>query len=294
MISCYAAPGSLDEALAFLAERGPDSSILAGGMSLVPALKKGLVARKCILNIKGIGGSQSPVLDAANDQVTIGALVCHREIETSPLVDEHFPALGALEERLASVQVRNHGTLVGNLCAAEPWSDPPCLLAALDARLTVVTTRGERQVSAADWIRGIEDTLRQPDELVIRIDLPLPRSRAGVGHARLAARAGLARPLACAAAQVALFENGCIAAVRLFVGAVGPRPQRMGEVEAMLVGHPLDRELSEEIERTVVRSAVYLPDERCGAPYKRYVAGVMARRAVVDAVENARTHRMAA
>jgi carbon-monoxide dehydrogenase medium subunit len=288
---CYAAPASLHEALVFLAERGPDSSILAGGMSLVPALKKGLLTRKCIVNIKGIGGSLIPVLDAANDQLTIGALVRHREIETSPLVAEHFPALRALEERLASVQIRNHGTLVGNLCAAEPWSDPPCLLAALDAHLIIVANRGEHKVSVADWIRGVEQTLRQPDEVLLRIDLPLPRGCRGIGHTRLVARQGLARPLACAAAHVEVSENGNVATARVFVGAVGARPQRMGEVETMLVSAPLGEELFREIQHAVTRSIEYLPDERCGETYKRDVAGVLARRAIAEAVDDATTRR---
>src|SRR5438876_7925911 len=137
----HAAPAGLSETLDFLAEYGHDSSILAGGMSLVPALKKGLLAHKFIVNIKGIGEPLEPALDHPNGQLTIGALVRHREIETCSLVAEHFPALRALEERLASVQIRNHGTLAGNLCAAEPWTDPPCLLAALDARLAVVSKR---------------------------------------------------------------------------------------------------------------------------------------------------------
>src|SRR5262249_55409587 len=231
--------------------RGPDSSILAGGMSVVPALKQGLLKRTCIVNIKGIDGSGLPLpaVDAANDRLTIGALVCHREVETSPLVAKHVPALRALEEKLASVQIRNHGTLAGNLCAAEPWSDPPCLLAALDASLTIVSKRGRRQLAAADWIRGVGETQCEPDELLLQIDIPLPRGRAGVGYVGLAPRQGLARPLACAAAQVALSERGEVTAARVFVGAVGPRPERMNEVEAMMTGQRLNGELAGEIER---------------------------------------------
>jgi CO/xanthine dehydrogenase FAD-binding subunit len=287
MSLCYAAPASLSEALAFLAERGPDSSILAGGMSVVPALKKGLLSRKFIVNIKGIGGTSAPVLDAANARLTVGALVRHREIETSPAVAEHLPALRALEERLASVQIRNHGTLVGNLCAAEPWSDPPCLLAALDASLVVVAERGERRVSAADWILGEGETLRRADELLLRIELPLPPANVGVGHARVAARQGLARPLACAAARVALSDNGNVATARVFVGAVGPRPQRMTDVEAMLAGRRPNGDLSAEIEHAVSRVIENLPDQRCGAQYKTQVAGVLVRRALVNAIEHA-------
>jgi carbon-monoxide dehydrogenase medium subunit len=220
--------------------------------------------------------------------LTIGALVRHREIETSPIVAEHLPALQALEERLASVQIRNHGTLVGNLCAAEPWTDPPCLLAALDATLVVVATRGERRVSAADWIQSEEKTLRQPDELLLRIDIPLPAVNVGIGYARVAARQGLARPLACAAAHIAFSGRGDVSAARIFVGAVGPRPQRMAEVEAMLVGHRPNGGLSAEIEHAVSRVITHHPDERCGARYKTQVAGVLVRRAIADAVAHAR------
>jgi len=283
----YAAPASLSEALAFLAEHGSDSSILAGGMSVVPALKTGRLTPKFIVNIKGIGGPSAPLLDAANAQLTIGALVRHREIETSPVVAEHLPALRALEERLASVQIRNHGTLAGNLCAAEPWSDPPCLLAALDATLVVVDGRGERLVSAADWILGEGDTLRRPTELLLRIDVPLPNANVGIGYARVAAREGLARPLACAAARIILSESGTVKTARVFVGAVGARPQRMTDVEAMLVGHQQIGDLSADIEHAVARVIELHPDERCSARYKTQVAGVLVRRAVTDAIAQA-------
>jgi carbon-monoxide dehydrogenase medium subunit len=292
----HVAPASLGEALAFLAEHGPESRILAGGMSVVPALKRGILTGKFIVNIKGIAeiGPPSPTLDATHDRLTIAALVPHREVETSALVAEHFPALRALEQGLASVQIRNRGTLVGNLCAAEPWSDPPCLLAALDARLILVSKSAKRQVSAADWIRGVGDTLRQPDELLLRVDLPLPGDRVGLGLARLAARQGLARPLACAAAHIALSASGNVESARVFVGAVGPCPQRMGDVEAMLAGRRLNGELSAEIENAVSRTIECLPDERCSAPYKAEVTAVLVRRAIANAVENAEIRRIAA
>jgi carbon-monoxide dehydrogenase medium subunit len=284
----YAAPASLSEALAFLADHGCDSRILAGGMSVVPALKEGLLVGKVIVNIKGMGKSPASVMEVANDQLMIGALVRHREIESSPLVAKHLPALRALEEKLASVQIRNHGTLGGSLCAAEPWSDPPCLLAALDARLLLVAKRGERHISAADWIVGVGETLRQPDELLLRIDVPLPRSSVGVGQARLSARQGLARPLVCAAARIALSDNGAVTAARVFVGAVGPRPQQMLDVEAMLIGGQPNVALSTGVEDVVARAVEHLPDERCSASYKRQVAGVLVRRVIAEAAADAK------
>jgi len=289
MILGYVVPASLSETLRLLAERGSDCSILAGGMSLVPALKQGCVARKFIVNIKSIADSPARELRVASDRLAIGALVRHREIEKSQLVARYFPALRSLEETLASVQIRNHGTLTGNLCAAEPWSDPPCLLAALGAQLMAVAERGQRQVSAADWISSDGTTQRRPDELLLRADLPLPRGRDGLGYARVAQRQGLARPLACAAARIKISENGAITAARLFVGAIGLRPQRMVEAEAILTGNRLGAELSAEIEYSVARAIDAVPDQRCSASYKVKVAGVLMRRAITDAVENANT-----
>jgi carbon-monoxide dehydrogenase medium subunit len=170
----YTAPVSLAEALAFLAERGADSVVLAGGMAVVPALKKGFLARKFIVNIKGMSEPAARALVVASDRLAIGALIRHREIEIAAVVAERLPALRSLEENLASVQIRNHGTLAGNLCAAEPWSDPPCLMAALDASIVLASQRGTREVSAADWIVEPRRTLRQPEELLLRIEIRLP------------------------------------------------------------------------------------------------------------------------
>lgn len=284
----YVAPTCIDEALAFLAQRGSDSSILAGGMSVVPALKRGRLNRKFIVNIKGLKDAPSPRPEVTHDTLMIGALVRHRDIETSASVAEHFPALEALERGLASIQIRNYGTLAGNLCAAEPWSDPPCLLAALDARLLVAAQHGRREVAAGDWIVGDGVTQQQPDEILLRIDISLLGDGEGIGYRRLAARQGLARPLACAAARIALDHNGTVAAARLFVGAVGARPQRMVQAETMLTGCHLTAELNAAIEASVSREVEQLPDERCGAPYKVQVAGVLARRAVADAVTAAK------
>jgi CO/xanthine dehydrogenase FAD-binding subunit len=286
MILGYAAPASLVETLALLAKRGADCSILAGGMSLVLALKQGRLARKLIVNIKGISDFQARALQVSDDRLAVGALVSHREIEKSPLVAQYFPALRSLEETLASVQIRNHGTLTGNLCAAEPWSDPPCLLAALDAQLTVVATRGERQVSAADWILGDGVTQREPDELLLRAELPLPRGRDGIGYVRVAPRQGLARPLACAAARVVLSENETVAAARLFIGAVGARPQRIVEAEAMLNGNRPSAELLADVEHMVASAVDDFPDQRCSTSYKLEVAGVLMRRAIANAIKN--------
>ena len=282
-------PTQLRDAFALLDRFGKDGWKMAGGYDSLSWFKERIKRPKAVIDHTGI--EELKGIRETPNGLEIGALTTLTEIERNPVIRAKYRVLADAAVKVASPQIRNHGTLVGNLCAAEPWSDPPCLLAALDARLIIVANRGKHKVSVADWIRGVEQTLRQPDEVLLRIDLPLPRGCRGIGHTRLAARQGLARPLACAAAHVEVSENGNVATARVFVGAVGPRPQRMGEVETMLVGASLGEELFREVQHAVTRSIEYLPDERCGESYKRDVAGVLARRAIAEAVDDARTRR---
>ena len=282
----YAAPRSLDEALSILAERGPETCILAGGMVLVAALKQGSLKARHILNIKRIGTPADPLFE--RDVLTLGALVCHRRVEDDARLGARLPALQALEKSSASVQIRNHGTLVGNLCAAEPWTDLPCLMAAVGARLGIASAKHRRAVAAEDWAVGVGATQRRPNELVERLEIPLPTGAEGFGHARLTLRQGLAPPVACAAARVGLAADGQVAAARIFVGAIGPRPQRMARVEEMLAGGLASAVAARDIDAAVARDLETLTDTRCSTAYKKQVAGVLVRRAVADAVADAR------
>jgi aerobic carbon-monoxide dehydrogenase medium subunit len=278
----YAAPRSLDEALVILAERGAETSILAGGMVVVAALKQGSLQTRHILNIKGIGTPADPV--SSETVLTIGALVRHRRVEGDAVVAERLPALRELERNSAAVQIRNCGTLVGNLCAAEPWTDFPCLMAALGARLGLASAKEKREIAADDWVVGPAATRRRPDEMVARVEIPLPLAAEGFGHSRLALRQGLAPPIACAAARVSLAKSGQLAGARIFVGAVGPRPQRMARVEEMF----LAAATAKDIDTAVARDIETLADPRCGTAYKKDIAGVLVRRAVADAIADAK------
>ena len=293
----YAAPASLSEALALLAERGPDCTILAGGMSVVPALKKGLLAGTVHRQHQGDWGSRMVRRwTESNDRLTIGALVRHREVETSPLVAKHFPTLRALEEKLASVQIRNHGTLAGNLCAAEPWSDPPCLMAALDARLTVVcaTRSAPGRCGRLDLRRGRNAAPAATSSSCRSIF----RSRAkasALAMRRVAATAGTrssARVRRCARHARRKRQRGRRARVRRRRGIEAATDEGGGGD----AGWASPRCRTGRRDRAPVRACSRVAFRTSGAArhYKRQVAGVLARRAIADAVENARSRRIAA
>jgi carbon-monoxide dehydrogenase medium subunit len=239
------------------------------------------------MNIKGLELPLHPIIDKEQDALLIGALVCHRHIEKSAIVRERFRALQVLEENLASVQMRNHGTLVGNLCAAEPWTDAPCLMAAADARLLLVSQSGSRTLAVDDFVLGAARTSRHDNEIVVHLAMPLPGGREGLGHSRMTPRRGLSRPFACASARVSLGQAGEIMSARIFIGAMDERPQRMSRLEARLAGLPPDAVPVDDIDQMVESDAICIADDRCSLTYKKQIAGALVRRALNDAVSDA-------
>ncbi|HLL51594.1 MAG TPA: FAD binding domain-containing protein, partial [Thermomicrobiales bacterium] len=138
-----------------LAQFGQDSSVYAGGTELLIVLKERLAHFPHLIDIKRIPGLSDIAYDADRRELTIGAVASHRAIERSPVVRQTVPALADLEAAIANIRVRNAGTIGGNLCFADPHSDPATLLTALNARLTLVASSSSRQVPMASFITGL-------------------------------------------------------------------------------------------------------------------------------------------
>ena len=175
-------PERLTDAAALLREHGDDAAVYAGGTELVVILKDRLTEFGHLVDIKRIPGLDG--IAAEDGALRIGALATHRAIERSPLVRERLPELAALEANVANVRVRSAGTLGGNLCFAEPHSDPATLLVALGATLTLVSADGERSVPAEGFFTGLMSTARRPDEILTDILAPLPGPATGVAYER--------------------------------------------------------------------------------------------------------------
>jgi carbon-monoxide dehydrogenase medium subunit len=162
-------PQSLAEASAMLTRFGPDAAIYAGGTELLIVMKERLAHFPHLIDIKRIPGLKEIDFDAERGELSIGAVATHRDLERSPVVRERFPALGMMAAAVANIRVRNAGTIGGNLCFAEPHSDPATLLTALDARLTLTSTSGIRQVPMASFITGLMETARRHEEVLVTI-----------------------------------------------------------------------------------------------------------------------------
>ncbi len=255
----YERPVSLNEVLAFL--RGAEGAkLLAGGQSLIPAMKQDLAAPAGLVSLRDVAELRG--IRAANLHVEIGAMATHAEVAASPEVRKAIPALAAMAEGIGDAQVRNRGTLGGSIAHADPAADYPAALVALGA--TVVTDR--REIPADDFFRGLFTTALEGDEVVVSVRFPIPECAA---YAKFASPAS---KFALVGVMVARGADG----VRVAVTGAGRSVFRQAEMEGALEGNFAPESLD-----GIVQSAQGLnSDLEASAEYRAHLVGVMARRAV--------------
>ena len=166
----YARPDTLDAAIALLAEKGEDASVLAGGHSLIPVMKVRLGAPEFVIDI-----GRLPELDyirIEGDEVAIGAGTKHRDLVGSDLLAAEVPLLPAVARTVGDPQIRARGTLGGTLAHADPAADLPAAVLALDGTIVLQGPRGRRNVPIGEFFTGVFTTVREPDELIVEIRIP--------------------------------------------------------------------------------------------------------------------------
>jgi CO/xanthine dehydrogenase FAD-binding subunit len=278
----YAAPETVDDALALLREHGEEAKVLAGGQSLVPILNYRLARPQLVVDINNL-----PLGDVAADdgRLRLGALVRHHQLEESEAVRRRCPVLAETARLIGNVRVRSLGTVGGSLAHADPAAELPAVMTALDARLTLASARGERRVEARDFFTGLLATALAPDELLTAIDVPaLPAH--GWAVEELSRRAGDFAVVAVVA-LVGVDRGGRVDDARVAFAGVADRPVRARAAEEALRGH---EPTSERLARaSAAAQAVLDPpsDAFVSGAYRRMVAGVLCRRALGRAVTRA-------
>ena len=280
------APASLAEALAVLAEMGADAMPVGGGVWVTLTLRSGLVRPRLLLDLRRL--AELAAIGVERDgSLRVGALVTHRALERSPLVRERWPVLAETLSDVANVRVREQATLIGNLCEADPASDPPAVLAALGATVELVSQRGSRVVPVGEFILGAYQTVREPDELVTAIRIPSLPNGSGAAYCKFRTRSHEDRPAVGVAAVVALDPGGRIAHLGVVVGAAGDRPQRVPEALATARGAVFDEELVTSLADSYAAAVETVSDLRASAWYRREMVRVFVARAVRLAAERA-------
>jgi carbon-monoxide dehydrogenase medium subunit len=269
-------PRTLDEACAVLGD--DHARPVAGGTALLTLIKQGLYVPRTLVNLRKIPNAGCIDYDPQNG-LRIGALATISEVESSSVVREHYPVLAEACHVVANIRIRNMATIGGNLAHGDHQSDPPTVLAALDAELELIKKGGQRRMKIADFLLGSYETALQPGELISALFLPSPP--AGLSGVYLKFTTGSSEERPCIGiAALARIEEGTCRELRLAVGAVSPRPLRMHPSEAMARDRTLTAELLDRIAVETAQSVEPIDDVRGPASYKRHLTQVLTRRAV--------------
>ncbi len=278
----YIAAGSLEEAIGALAECDGEAKVIAGGQSLVPLLNMRLARPSLLVDVNRIGGLSG--IAEHDGWLEIGALTRQRDVELSPLVAERQPLLRAATRYIAHPQIRNRGTVGGSLAHADPAAEYPAVAVALGAEFDVRGPSGQRTVGADEFFVTYLTTCLEPAEILTRVRFPVLPAGAGWGFVEFARRAG---DFALAGAAVTLeTDAGHITNPRVTLFGVGPTPLRATAAEEVLAGERPSEQLAEAAAQKA-REQVEEPlsDVHATAEYRKHLAGVMARRAIAQAIE---------
>jgi carbon-monoxide dehydrogenase medium subunit len=283
----YHAPKTLPEALELL-RKTKGAKILAGGQSLIPAMRFRLASPEVLVDINGLSGELAYLKDRG-DHLAIGALTRERALEDPQLVKAGFTLLHDTAQVIADPLVRNQATVGGNLAHADPANDHPATMLAYGARLVATGPAGTREIAIDDFFVGLFESALRPGELLTEIRIPRPGPGSGGAYLKIERKVG---DYAAAAVAVQLtVSGGAVKAVRLGLTNVNAVPQRARRAEAALLGKAPTDAVLEEAGRAAAAECDPSDDLRGKADYKRDLVRVLVKRAVKVAVQRAQGAR---
>src|SRR5713226_3058098 len=235
----YLEPTTVAEACALLKQHGGEAKVFAGGAHLTILMKQGLLEPKSLINIKKIPELKGTRYDATQG-LTIGALVTHRELETSVLVKEKFPVLSEAEKEVANIRVRNMGTVGGNLASGEPLTDLAQIFISLDGKAKIAGPNGQRVIPIEELFIDFYTTSLAEDEIITQVVIPPLPPRSGIEYIRFSSSSVVDKPSAGVAVRFTLETgNDKVRFARIVLGCVGAPPVRARNEEAVLSGKKL-------------------------------------------------------
>jgi aerobic carbon-monoxide dehydrogenase medium subunit len=270
----YARPETVEDAIALLAEND-GARPLAGGQTLVNVMKARAASPEVLVDLGRLDELRT-IRFGADGMLELGAMATYAQLISSSEVEVARPILGEVAATIADVQVRNRGTIGGNVCVNDPTNHLPPLLVALDARFTIQSQGGERTVAAEEFFQGVYLTAVGEGELLTKISVPPATSGTGDGFAAMT----IGRHGTCIVdAAATVTEDG----VRVVLGCVAPTPARVTEMEERLAGSDLSEESVRAAAAGVGATLDPPSDVHGSADYRRALAETLAARAVLQA-----------
>lgn len=280
----YHAPGTLDDALALLAEHGDEATVLAGGQSLVPLLAMRLARPAHLVDLNGVDGLAG--IADRGDVVAVGTMTRERDAERAPVIRDKVPLLAEALPLVGHVAIRNRGTVGGSMAHADAAAELPAVALATEAEMVLRSRRGERTVRADDFFLGHFTTAKADDECLVEVRFPASPPDAGWAFEEVARRHG-DFALVGVGAMVALDGAGSIREARLALLGVAERPVRAHDAEAAVVGAAPSADAFTAAGQAAAADLEPGSDIHGSSGYRRHLAAVTVRRALTRAAERA-------
>ena len=284
----YLAPKTIPDAVALLQKHGDEAKILAGGHSLIPAMRLRLAEPGYLIDISGIGGLD--YIQEESGQLRIGAMTCEAALEESEIVQSQYPLLLDTAKMIADPSVRNMATVGGNLAHGDPANDHPATMLALRASVIAEGPNGTREIKIDNFFPDFFTTALSEDEILTEIRIPTPPSASGGAYLKIERKVGdyAAAAVAC---QLNIDSSGSIENIGLGLTNVGSTPIRASSAEELLKGKKPDENMLAEAGRLAAVNSEPMEDLRGSAEYKRALVNELTQRAIKLSLQRAEGSR---
>ena len=280
----YLSPNQVSEAISLLQKHGEEAKILAGGHSLIPAMKLRFAMPEYLIDISGIDGLE--YIREEDGQLKIGAMTRESSLEESNLIKDNYPLLLDTVKMIADPQVRNMATVGGNLAHGDPANDHPATMIALRASIAVEGPNGRREIGIDDFFPDFFTTALEDNEILTEIRIPASQPGSGGAYQKIERKVGdyAAAAVAC---QLSLEADGKIQQIGIGLTNVGPVPIRSVGAEGNLRGKTPDDSLIQESGRLAAEECNPVDDLRGSADYKRDLVNELTQRSIKISIERA-------
>lgn len=282
----YLKPGTLQEAVSMLADHKDECKIICGGQSLLVVMRQGMVVTDYLIDIKGLDELSYITYDE-KEGLKIGATTTHRSIEKSELIKQKCPILVDVEKKVASIQIRNWGSIAGNLAHGDAQAgDLAPSLIALNAKVKLASSKGSRIMPLEEFYTGFFENAMSNEELMVEVQVPPVRPRTATAYTKFNL-IGNDQGIVGVASTVTVDQSGTCQEARIVLGNAGVIPIRAKNAEQVLKGKKLADKLLEEAGEAAAGEADPVSDIHASEEYRRHLIKVLTKRMVGRAWEQA-------
>ncbi len=272
-------PDNLQKAINLIADFGDEGRVIAGGHSLIPVMKQRLTDIKHLIDLSAIDELKG--IDIQRSSISIGAMTTQVELITNEELFKAAPVIREASLQIADPQVRNLGTIGGNVANGDPANDMPGLMQLLDATYTINGKNGVREIKARDFYEGAYFTAREDDEILVSISFNAPIG----GYAYEKQKRKIGDYATAAAGAILNVDNGVCSSASIALTNLSDTPVYCSDAVSMLIGKQIDDSLLSEVTKSCVEQSDPVADQRGPVEFKKYVAGIVVNKALKRAFD---------